>query len=98
MSEPGFSSTRIFLHNDRIYDSAIIRENTGLRKLVSWHIPHSHNLFNCLSRTSARTKSDTSQAVSTHAETSQLNSNETQLTDFCTSDQNIGSMRIIRRH
>ena len=48
MPETECSSTRIFLHNDRIYNSAIIRENTGLRKLVSWHIPHSHNLFNCL--------------------------------------------------
>ena len=36
------------LHNDRIYDSALARENTGLRKLASWHIPYSHNLFNCL--------------------------------------------------
>ena len=66
-------------------------ENPSRKKPVSWHIPQSHNLFNCLSRTNVPTKSDTSQAVSTYAETSQLNRNVNQLTDFCTSDQNIGS-------
>ena len=38
MREYGFSLTGIFLHKDRIYDSALIRENAGQRKPVFLHI------------------------------------------------------------
>ena len=33
-----FSRAIIFQYKDRIYDSVLIRENTGGRKLVFWHI------------------------------------------------------------
>ena len=31
------SQARIFKYKDRIYDSVLIQENTGGRKLVFWH-------------------------------------------------------------
>lgn len=38
MPEYWFSRTRIFSNKDKIYDSVLIRENTGQRKPVFWHI------------------------------------------------------------
>ena len=38
MPENEFSLTRIFWYKDRIYESLLIRENTGKRKPVFWHI------------------------------------------------------------
>ena len=37
MREYRFSRAIIFQYKDRIYDSVLIRENTGGRKLVFWH-------------------------------------------------------------
>ena len=38
VSEYGFSRTRIFLHKDEIVDSVLIREHTGQRNTIFWHI------------------------------------------------------------
>ena len=38
MRKSRFSRAIIFQYKDRIYDSVLIRENTGGRKLVFWHI------------------------------------------------------------
>ena len=38
MPEYGFSLTRIFPYKGRIFDSAVIQENTGQRKTRFWHI------------------------------------------------------------
>ena len=41
MPEYGFSLTRILPYKDRIVDSVLIREYTGQRKTVYWHILYS---------------------------------------------------------
>ena len=38
MPEHGFYLDRIFQYKNRIKDSVLIRENTGHRKPVFWHI------------------------------------------------------------
>ena len=38
MQKYRFSRAIIFQYKDRIYDSVLLRENTGGRKLVFWHI------------------------------------------------------------
>ena len=38
MRKSRFSRAIIFQYKDRIYDSVLIRENAGGRKLVFWHI------------------------------------------------------------
>ena len=43
MTEYGLSLTSIFAYQDRIKDSALIRQYTGQRKLIFWHILRSVN-------------------------------------------------------
>ena len=45
MQDLGSSPTRIFPHNEGIYNSALTGENTGLRKFVFWNNRDGDNLF-----------------------------------------------------
>ena len=53
MPEYGFPLTRIFLYEDRIEASVLIRENAGHRKPAFWHILRSYD-FSDLQKTTCK--------------------------------------------